>query len=51
MTSHEAELSSRIPTFGSRAEKAEFWETHDFADFQDEFKRVLVRFTKNLSNP
>ena len=40
---------SRIPEFRSREEEAEFWDTHDFTDFQDEFKPVKVRFAKRLS--
>ena len=30
---------------------AEFWDTHDFTDYMDEFKPVKVRFAKNLSQP
>lgn len=40
---------SRIPDFKSRAEMAEWFDTHDLADYQDEFKTVKVRFAKNLS--
>ncbi|MYD92922.1 MAG: hypothetical protein F4Y02_04370 [Chloroflexi bacterium] len=40
---------TRIPTFNSREEEAEFWDTHDTADFEDEFERTEVRFAKNLS--
>ena len=40
---------SRIPEFKSIAEEAEFWDTHDFADYQYEFKTVKARFAKNLS--
>jgi predicted DNA binding CopG/RHH family protein len=43
MTTHK-----KIPTFKSIAEEAEFWDTHDTADFEDEFKLIQVRF-KNLS--
>jgi predicted DNA binding CopG/RHH family protein len=38
-----------IPEFKSREEEAEFWDTHDLADYWDEFKTVKVRFAKNLS--
>ena len=41
--------TERIPEFKSRAEEAAFWDTHDFADYWDEFKPVNVRFAKNLS--
>ena len=40
---------SRIPEFHSIQEEAEFWDTHDTTDFEDEFKPVKVRFAKNLS--
>ena len=38
-----------IPEFASREEEAEFWDTHDLADYWDDFKPVRVRFAKNLS--
>lgn len=40
---------SRIPEFSSREEEAAFWDTHDVADYQDEFKTVRARFAKHLS--
>ena len=40
---------TRIPTFTSREEEAEFWDTHDTADYESEFERTNVRFAKNLS--
>lgn len=40
---------SRIPNFQSYQEEAEFWDTHDTTDFEDEFQPVEVRFAKNLS--
>lgn len=40
---------SRIPEFKTRPEEAEFWDTHDTTDFEDEFKPVRVRFARNLS--
>ncbi len=45
----EAKKQSQIPTFTSREEEAEFWDTHDTADFESEFERTTVRFAKNLS--
>jgi hypothetical protein len=39
----------RIPKFTSRAEEAEFWDTHSMADYWDDLKPVRVRFAKNLS--
>jgi hypothetical protein len=54
MTKHDVERPgatppSRIPEFASYEEEAEFWDTHDFTDFQDEFRPVRARFAKNLS--
>ncbi len=46
----ERPTKSRIPTFPSVEEEAEFWDTHDTTDFEDEFKPVKVRFAKNLSH-
>ena len=40
---------SRIPEFANYQEEAEFWDTHDTTDYEDEFKPVRVRFAKNLS--
>lgn len=40
---------SRIPEFSSYEEEAEFWDTHDFSDYWDEFKPVEVQFAPNLS--
>lgn len=38
-----------IPEFKSKEEEAEFWDTHDLADYWHEFKPVRVRFAKSLS--
>lgn len=40
---------SRIPAFKSIEEEAEWFDTHDLGDYQDEFKTVKVKFAKNLS--
>jgi hypothetical protein len=40
-----------IPEFRSREEEAEFWDTHDLADYWDQFKPIEVRFSRNLSEP
>lgn len=45
----ERSTKSRIPIFKSVEEEAEFWDTHDTTDFEEEFKPVKVRFAKNLS--
>jgi hypothetical protein len=41
--------NSRIPEFTSREEEAEFWDTHDIADYQGELKTVRARFARHLS--
>jgi predicted DNA binding CopG/RHH family protein len=41
---------SRIPDFKTYAEEARWWETHNLADYQDEFEIVEARFAKNLSH-
>ncbi len=38
-----------IPDFASREEMAEWFDTHDMADYWDELKPVKVRFAKKLS--
>jgi len=45
----QADSPSRIPAFASREEEAHWFETHDLADYQDEFHTVEARFAKNLS--
>lgn len=40
---------SRIPEFASYQEEAKWWEKHNLADYQDEFKTVKAHFAKNLS--
>ena len=40
----------QIPEFKSREEEAEFWDTHDFTEYQEGFKPVQVRFAKRLSH-
>ena len=46
----ERSSKERIPEFKSIEEEAAFWDSHDTADFEDEFKPVKVRFAKNLSH-
>lgn len=45
----QQQQASRIPEFSSREEEAEWFDTHDMADYQDEFKTVRAKFAKNLS--
>lgn len=51
MTSEEHHMRPKepIPKFKNVQEEAEFWDTHDLADYWDEFKPVRIRFAKNLS--
>ena len=39
---------SRIPEFKNREEEAEWFDTHDMADYQDDFKTVEAQFASNL---
>lgn len=43
------EKKSKIPEFTSYDEEAKWWESHNLADYQDEFETVKVRFGKKLS--
>ncbi len=38
-----------IPKFKNYEDEAAFWDTHDLADYWDQFKPAKVRFAKNLS--
>lgn len=51
MTPEQQPLASagRIPVFSTLEEEAEFWDSHDTADFESEFKPIDVRFARNLS--
>lgn len=51
MTQHarHTQPQSRTPTFASREEEAAWWDSHDLADYQDEFKTVRARFATHLS--
>lgn len=39
----------QVPSFKNREEEAAWFETHDLADYQGEFKTINARFGKNLS--
>ena len=41
---------SKIPTFDSIEDEAEFWDTHDSAGFEDEFAPVEVEFARPLAH-
>jgi hypothetical protein len=44
-----SKITSLIPVFTSREEEAAWWDSHDLADYQDEFETVEGRFANNLS--
>ena len=48
MTMQKERKKSRIPEFKTIEEEAAFWDTHDLADYWDEFKPVKVRFADKL---
>ena len=39
-TQTEKAVTSRIPHFATIEEEAEFWDTHDTTEFEDEFEEV-----------
>ncbi len=39
-----------IPEFANREEEAEFWDTHDIADYWDELKPVKVKFSESIDH-
>ena len=41
---------SKIPKFASIEEEAEFWDTHDIADYLDELKPVKLKFSDELAH-
>ncbi len=49
--SKEESRRTRVPEFKNRQEEAEFWDTHSFTDYWDEFTPVKVRVAKKLSEP
>jgi predicted DNA binding CopG/RHH family protein len=49
MAKKERQTRDPLPEFQSRQEMAEFWDTHDFTDYMDDFKPVKARVAKQLS--
>ncbi len=49
MTANKTQLNS-IPKFNSIEDEAEFWDTHDTTDFEQEFRPVRVHFAKKLEH-
>jgi hypothetical protein len=44
----KSKRKSRIPTFKSREEEAQFWDTHSPLEFEDELKEVKIEFGRPL---
>ena len=42
--SNDKNAKSRIPHFNSIEEEAEFWDTHDSTEFEDEWEEVTEDF-------
>lgn len=42
--------SKRIPRFRSLEEEAEFWDTHDSTEFEDQFRPTRLRFAADLQH-
>ena len=47
MAEHAA-MESKIPRFSSIEEEAEFWDTHDSTEYEDEFEPVELRIADPL---
>jgi hypothetical protein len=43
-------VTARIPRFKSREEEAEFWDTHDTTEFEDEFEEVQIKGARPLGH-
>ncbi|MBC8264964.1 MAG: hypothetical protein H8E47_12680 [Anaerolineales bacterium] len=41
-------MKSKIPRFEAYEEEAEFWDTHDTTEFEDEFEPVEATFAQSL---
>ena len=39
---------TRIPRFRTREEAAEFWDAHDFTEFEDEWRPARLKVAKEL---
>lgn len=46
---HSLSLRDKIPNFKNYQEEADFWDTHDFADYWDQFKDIDL--VVNLNKP
>ena len=50
MNADQRTMKEPIPQFATREEEAEFWDTHDFTDYWDEFEPVKVVVGPNLTS-
>ena len=50
MNADQRTVKDPIPQFTTREEEADFWDTHDFTDYWDEFKPVKVVAGPNLTS-
>lgn len=51
MTNETERVRDPMPDeFASREEEAEFWDTHDIADYWHELKPVELKFSENLAH-
>lgn len=42
--------SQRIPRFRSIEEEAEFWDTHDSTEFEDQFRPTRLKFAEHVEH-
>jgi len=45
---NQPSVKSKIPQFETYEEEAEFWDTHDTTEFEDEFEPVEATFAQSL---
>ena len=50
MNAKQPPTKDPIPKFATREEEAEFWDTHDFADYWDELRPVNMEGSPNLTS-
>ncbi len=49
MSQDSQHVDDRIPEFATRQEEAEYWDSHDFADFWDELEHIQIEVGDNLA--
>ena len=51
MTNETERIRDPMPDeFASRAEVAEFWDTHDFTDYLDKLQPITVKFSDTVAH-